>query len=54
MGVHQRFVDRFGPRYRLTDWLSQLTADCPNKSQKGVTRACGAVMSDLSKLRDRS
>ncbi len=41
--VVSRLVAEFGPDFRLTDWLSQLTADCPNKNQKGVTRACGAV-----------
>jgi hypothetical protein len=25
-----------GPGYRLTDWLSERTADCPAKSQAGV------------------
>jgi hypothetical protein len=47
-----RLVAVFGPRARLTDWLSLLTSDCPRKNQKGVTRACGAVMPDLSRLRD--
>jgi hypothetical protein len=32
---------------RLTDWLHERTADCPQKNQAGVTRACGAVMPDL-------
>ena len=42
-----RLVAEFGPTYRLTDWLSERTADCPQKNQAGVTGACGAVMPDL-------
>ena len=41
----------FGPRAGLTDWLSMFTSDCPQKNQKGVARACGAVMPDLRNLR---
>jgi hypothetical protein len=39
-----------GPAYRLTDWLSEHTADCPQKNQAGVTRTCGAIMPDLRDL----
>ena len=42
-----RLVAEFGPAYRLTDWLHERTADCPQKSPGGPTRACGAVMPDL-------
>jgi hypothetical protein len=45
-----RLVGELGPTYRLTDWLSERTADCPQKNQAGVTRACGAVMPDLVHL----
>jgi hypothetical protein len=45
-----RLIEEFGPWYRLTDWLSERTRDCPQKNQPGVTRACGAVMPDLVKL----
>ena len=45
-----RLLEELGPRYRLTDWLSERTADCPQKNQAGVTRACGAVMPDLVDL----
>jgi hypothetical protein len=31
----------------VTDWPSERTADCPQKNQAGVTRACSAVMLDL-------
>jgi hypothetical protein len=27
-----RLVAEFGPSYRLTDWLHERTADCPQKS----------------------
>ena len=45
-----RLLAEFGPAYRLTDWLSERTVDCPQKNQAGVTRACGAVMPDLVDL----
>jgi hypothetical protein len=45
-----RLFEEFGPSYRLTDWLSERTADCPQKHQAGVTRACGAIMPDLRDL----
>ena len=45
-----RLVAVSGPRARLTDWLSLLTSDCPQKNQKGVARACGAIMPDLRDL----
>jgi len=46
-------VEELGPSARLTNWLHELTADCQQKNQKGVTRACGAVMPDLSRFRQR-
>jgi hypothetical protein len=45
-----RLLEESGPRYRLTDWLSERTADCPQKDPAGPTRACGAVMPDLVDL----
>jgi hypothetical protein len=45
-----RLLEELGPGYRLTDWLSERTADCPQKNQTGVTRACGAIMPDLVDL----
>jgi hypothetical protein len=45
-----RLIAELEPAYRLTDWLSERTADCPQKNQTGVTRACGAVMPDLVDL----
>jgi hypothetical protein len=46
-----KLVEELGPRYRLADWLLERTRDCPNKSHVGVTRALGAVMLDLARLR---
>jgi hypothetical protein len=46
-----RLIEELGPWYRLTDWLSERTRDCPQKNQSGVTRAYGAVMPDLIDLR---
>jgi hypothetical protein len=48
-----RLVAELGPKYRLADWLHERTIDCPQKNQQGVTRACGAHMRDLSRLRDQ-
>jgi hypothetical protein len=45
-----RLIEKLGLHYRLTNWLSERTADCPQKNQPGVTRACGAVMPDLVDL----
>jgi hypothetical protein len=45
-----KLVGELGPGYRLTDWLSERTRDCPNKQQTGVTRACGAIMPDLARV----
>jgi hypothetical protein len=42
-----RLVAELGPTYRLTEWLRQLTLDCPQKAPSGPTRACGAIMPDL-------
>jgi hypothetical protein len=54
-GRHGRYhvvrrLEELGAAYRLTDWLSERTADSPQKNQAGVTRACGAVMPDLVDL----
>jgi hypothetical protein len=46
----ERQLEELGPGYRLTDWLHERTADCPQKNQAGVTRSCGAVMPDLVDL----
>jgi hypothetical protein len=45
-----RLVAELGTAYRLTDWLSARSADCPQKDPAGPTRACGAVMPDLVDL----
>jgi hypothetical protein len=45
-----RLLEQLGLGARLTDWLHERTADCPQKSPSGPTRACGAVMPDLVDL----
>jgi hypothetical protein len=45
-----RLLEELGPAARLTDWLNERTADCPQKDPAGPTRACGAVMPDLVDL----
>jgi hypothetical protein len=45
-----RLLAELGPAARRTDWLHGRTADCPQKNQAGVTRACGAIMPDLVDL----
>jgi hypothetical protein len=45
-----RLLAKLGAAARLTDWLNERTADCPQKNQAGVTRACGAAMPDLVDL----
>jgi hypothetical protein len=42
-----RLLEEHGAAYRLTDWLHERTADCPQKNPNGPTRACGAIMPDL-------
>ena len=46
-----KLVEQHGRRHLLTDWLHAMTRDCPHRQQSGVTRACGAVMPDLARLR---
>ena len=46
-----KLVAQYGPDGRLTDWLSERTRDCPQKSLQGVVRTCRAVMPDLYSLR---
>jgi hypothetical protein len=45
-----QLLEELGPGARLTDWLHERTADCPQKNQAGVTLSCGAVMPDLMDL----
>jgi hypothetical protein len=45
-----RLVAELGPDARLTDWLHERTADCPQKDPVGPKRAGGAVMPDLKNL----
>jgi len=46
-----QLLEKLGRHARLTDLLHELTRDCPQKNQRGVVRACGAVMPDLVGLR---
>jgi hypothetical protein len=47
--VEHLFV-RLGPDAKLTDWLSELTADCARKRVGNWSDACGARCPDLLKL----
>jgi hypothetical protein len=40
-----KLVERLGPDAKLTDWLSEITADCPRKRNQ-----CGALCPDLPKV----
>jgi hypothetical protein len=43
-----RLLAELGPDYRLTDWLSERTADCPQKkSNSSLDTGRGAVPADL-------
>jgi hypothetical protein len=46
-----RLVAARGRAFKLTDWLSERTRDCPQKNVQGVVRACDAIMPDLIELR---
>lgn len=43
-------VAKLPPGLRLTDWLSQLTADCPRRIADRYKDQCGAVYPDLPKV----
>ena len=43
-------VDKIGLDGKLTDWLYQLTRDCPRKQSPGLSDPCGARCPDLLKL----
>jgi hypothetical protein len=36
-----------GPHGKLTDWLYNLTRDCPRKQSRGLSGPCGARCPDL-------
>jgi hypothetical protein len=43
-------VERLGPDAKLTDWLSEITADCPRKRKNSFSDQCGALCADLPKV----
>jgi len=43
-------VEKIGVDGKLTDWLYQLTWDCPRKQSPGLADACGARTPDLLKV----
>ena len=45
-----KLVERLGPDARLTDWLSEITADCPRKIKNSYSDQCGALCPDLPKV----
>ena len=45
-----RLLAELGRHYRLTDWLHDRTADCPQKNPTGPARACGAADCQRIKL----
>jgi hypothetical protein len=45
-----QLTTRLGPDAMLTNYLDELTADCPRKQSTGLADACGARYLDLTKL----
>ena len=45
-----RLLADLGPGYRLTDWLSERTADCPQKNPRPASREHAARDADLVDL----
>jgi hypothetical protein len=45
-----RLVQQLGRDAKLTDWLANITADCPRKLQPGYSDPCGARCPDLPKV----
>jgi hypothetical protein len=45
-----RLVQQLGRDANLTDWLSNITADCPRKPKPGYADPCGARCPDLPKV----
>ena len=45
-----KLVERIGPDAKLTNWLSELTADCPRKRRNSFSDQCGALYPDLPKV----
>jgi hypothetical protein len=45
-----KLVADIGPDGMLTNWLHQITADCPRKQAPSFADVCGARCPDLSKV----
>jgi hypothetical protein len=45
-----RLVQQLGHDAKLTDWLANITADCPRKLKPGYSDPCGARCPDLPKV----
>jgi hypothetical protein len=45
-----RLIERLGHEAKLTDWLSDIAADCPRKLKPGYSDPCGARCPDLPKV----
>jgi hypothetical protein len=45
-----KLAEQIGWDGKLTDWLSNLTADCPRKKAGGYSDPCGACCPDLPKV----
>lgn len=43
-------VAKLPPGLKLTDWLAQLTADCPRRIANKFVDQCGACFPDLPKI----
>jgi hypothetical protein len=45
-----RLMRELGPNAKLTDWLADITSDCPRKIANNYSDACGANSPDLPKV----
>jgi hypothetical protein len=45
-----RLLRQLGRDAKLTDWLGDITADCPHKLRPGYSDPCGARCPDLPKV----
>ena len=45
-----RLIKECGREVKITDWLDEITADCPKKQAHNMNDACGARFPDLPKV----
>jgi hypothetical protein len=45
-----KLVERLEPDAKLTNWLTEITADCPRKRKNSFSDQCGALCPDLPKV----